>query len=286
MNDSLCFVQFLHPGGEQGPDDGRLKGWTVGPHRRKFLIGPGRYLVAGRPREAEVVFWGEWEAQSEVDPIPAPTPDGPRWVHRPFFDPPLSYRGLQHTDPFVFGDQFHYTGCMQHTKIGPTQMQNLSRGSVILFGSCRNRSAFVVDTVFVVARFIDHSLRDYRDKLHGHISNTYDSVTISPWYANTAQREKVHRLCFGAIPDEPVDGMFSFFPCLPASAAPHGFAGPDVFFDGLITPSQTQNKKLRRVGTTGELKGWWNEVVHQIQVQGLMLGTHAALPARGETGLS
>lgn len=278
MNDSLCFVQFLHPGGEHGPDDGRMRGWTVGPHQRKFLINPGRYIVDGKPQSAEIVFWGEWEAQSEVDPIPAPIPDGPRWVHRPFLDPPPSYRGLQNTDPFVFGVQFHYTGCLQHTKFGPTQLRNLSRGSVVLFGSCRHRSEFVVDTVFVVADFVDHSLRDYRDRLRGRISDTYNTVTIAPWYANTVQHDRVHRLYFGATPDEPVDGMFSFVPCLPVAAAPHGFARPAVFIDGVITPSQTQNKTLTRAGTTVELKRWWDDVVDQVEAKELALGTHASLP--------
>jgi hypothetical protein len=54
---------------------------------------------------------------------------------------------MQNTDPFVFGDQFHYTGCLQHTKRGATQLRYLDRGSVILFGSCREKRDFVVDTV-------------------------------------------------------------------------------------------------------------------------------------------
>jgi len=283
MDDSVCFVQFLHPGGEHGPDDGLLKRWNDGPHRRKFLIGQGQYLQGGVPIEEEVVFWGEWEAPSEVRPISAPPHDGPNWLHRPFLELPTSYRGLQNTDPFVFGDQFHYTGCLQHTKFGPTQLRNMSRGSVILFGSCLHRSTFVVDTVFGVADFVDHSLRDYRDKLQGRISDMYDRVTIAPWYANTVQRDKVHRLYFGATFDNPVDGMFSFVPCRPTDEAARGFARPDVFIPGLITPSQTQNKKLRRVGSSAELKPWWEEVVRQVEGQGLSLGTRIMLPLLGRS---
>jgi len=38
-----------------------------------------------------------------------------------------------------------------------TQLRNLSRGSVILFGSKRpGRPEFTLDTVFVVAGFVDH----------------------------------------------------------------------------------------------------------------------------------
>ena len=52
-------------------------------------------------------------------------------------------------DPFVFGPQFHYTGCMQHREGRPTQLRHLRAGSVVLFGSCTGRSSFVLDTVFV-----------------------------------------------------------------------------------------------------------------------------------------
>lgn len=57
------------------------KGWNTGPHRRKFLTAPGRYLEAGAMRSDELVFWGEWEPQSRVirtynDPMPG----GPRFL--------------------------------------------------------------------------------------------------------------------------------------------------------------------------------------------------------------
>ena len=37
MQDKLCFVQFMHTGGEHRPAaDGRMQ-WNDGAHRRKFL---------------------------------------------------------------------------------------------------------------------------------------------------------------------------------------------------------------------------------------------------------
>jgi len=231
-----------------------------------------------RLEETEVAFWGEWEAQSEVEPVPSPVRNGPHWLHRPFFDPPAIYSDHQNTDPFVFGDQFQYTGCLQHTKYGPTQMRNLSRGSIILFGSCQHRSVFVIDTVFVVANHIDHSLRDFREKLSGRVSATYEAVTLEPWYARVDSPDRVHRLYYGASFTDPIDGMFSCFPCLPASRAPHGFARPRVFISGNITPTLTQNKKMTCVGTTAEAKTLWDQVVNQVRVQGLALGVSAELP--------
>ena len=32
-----CFVQFMHPGGEHGPDTVNHKAWNVHYHKRKFL---------------------------------------------------------------------------------------------------------------------------------------------------------------------------------------------------------------------------------------------------------
>ena len=62
-----------------------------------------------------------------------------------------------------FGERFHYTGCLQHTRLGPTQLRSLAPGSLVLFGSCRGKSRFAVDTVFVVSDHVDHSARDSID---------------------------------------------------------------------------------------------------------------------------
>src|SRR4051794_3968086 len=93
MADALCFVQFPHPGREHGPgpNDG-LKPWARGQdeHRRKFMYAPGMWCdePGGDGQVGEVVFWGEWEADSTVSPVEAPVGGGPRWVHRPFFEGP------------------------------------------------------------------------------------------------------------------------------------------------------------------------------------------------------
>lgn len=235
MDDRLCFVQFLHPGGEHQPDAGRVRTWNRNDHRRKFLRSPGRYLGANGPQDGRIVFWGEWEPESvAIAEVEEPLPDGPRWVYEPYFVPPegasdeAEYGGRQNTDPFVFGRRFLYTGCLQHKQGRPTQLRNLTRGSVILFGSCRSGSRFVVDTVFVVADHIDHTKLDHRDRLRGRVPPTYEAVTLAPWYANTDEPARIHRLYIGATYDETVEGMFSFVPCLPNALAPKGFARPTV----------------------------------------------------------
>lgn len=145
MDDKLCVVQFLHPGGEHAPDGGPHMPWNTGPHPRKFLISPGDYVVGNelsRTHHAELTFWGEWEPQSEVAPFGPPYPGAPQYLHRPYYVLPLPSQQVQNTDPFVFGDRFRYTYCLQKTVFGPTQLQRMAHGSVILFGSCIGKSQF------------------------------------------------------------------------------------------------------------------------------------------------
>jgi hypothetical protein len=279
MDDKLCFIQFLHPGGEHEPDAGPAKAWNTSNHRRKFLKGHGRFLGPHAPQEGEIVFWGEWEAESKaIAEIANPLPNGPHWVHEPYYVPPASYRGLQNTDPFVFGDHFHYTGCMQHKQGKPTQLRHLARGSVILFGSCLHKSHFVVDTVFVVASHIDHSKRDYRDRLRGRVSETYDAVTLAPWYGNMIERDKSHRHYEGATIEAPVEGMFSFFPCLPSEDHPRGFARPMIRIPGVISDTQSQGFKKNEQASLTAVRNLWEQVRRQVTDQGLKLGIDAALP--------
>lgn len=222
MQDRLCFVQFMHPGKEHWPDAVGVKKWTKSAdgHGRKYLRSPGRYLhhLHESPTEGDFGFWGEWEAPSEVAAAVNPPSEGPRLVHRPFWSPLASYVGLHNTDPFVFGDRFFYTGCLQHTRRGPTQLRNLSRGSVILFGSKRpGHPEFTIDTVFVVAHSIDHSRRSYQRKLADVVSATYAAVTLGPWYADAAsctasEPEHSFRLYLGATIDDPVDGYVQLLP--------------------------------------------------------------------------
>ncbi len=145
------------------PNHGDLKSWNRGPHRRKFLLADGTYLLKGVRREGRVAFWGEWEPPSRVLARHPADGDLPRFVHEPILECPASFQGLKNTDPYVFGDRFLYTGCQQHTNQGTseTQLRRLTRGSVILFGSCLGLSRFVIDTVLVVADHVDHSFEDH-----------------------------------------------------------------------------------------------------------------------------
>jgi hypothetical protein len=290
MENRLCFVQFIHPGGEHKPDDGLIKSWNRDTHKRKFIKQAGRYILDGKVNDGEIVFWTEWEPESKVvREIRNPIAGGPRFVYEPYYVVPDSYQGLQNTDPFVFGEQFHYTGCQQRTKRGPTQLRYLSRGSVILFGSCESQSTFVLDTVFVVDDWIDHNRANYTRVLAEAISQCYAEVTMSPWYQDSFAESKAcalpnshetWRLYFGVSHDKPLQGMYSFFPCRPYEAESKGFARARIALPGVITDNLYQGKKYTEQPSLAEMKMLWDEVVAQVQEQGLALGVYAEMPRR------
>ena len=123
---------------------GNRKAWNKNGHRRKFLQQRGSYVKARDtvgPETGDLVFWGEWEPESDGVQIVSPLPNGPRWVHRPFYVRPASYRNLQNTDPFAFGDRFLYTFCRQ-TKLA--FLRDLAPGSLILFGSLKGGESYSI----------------------------------------------------------------------------------------------------------------------------------------------
>ncbi|MCP3993477.1 MAG: hypothetical protein GY722_00215 [bacterium] len=293
--ETLVFVQFIHPGGEHGEDSPGRKEWNPlsNAHRRKFLIAEGAYVLRDTLCVGTVGFWGEWEPPSVVVAQHPPLGNLPRFVHKPVLETPPNFAGLQNTDPFVFGPQFLYTGCQQHTNKGTaeTQLRRLTRGSVILFGSRVDSSRFVVDTVFVVADHIDHSFADHRQTLQGVVPDPYWTVTLGPWYADDSEESGCvpktsaasYRLYRGATYDERVDGMFSFVPCRPVreNGDIDRFARPEIQQEGKITRRLTQGKKITKLDHLIEARGLWDDVVRQVVSEDLALGVLVDLPDPG-----
>ncbi len=280
VEDALCFVQFLHPGGEHGHerDSRNRKEWNRGVHQRKFLASTGTYLSGGTEQEGAFGLWGEWEPPSRVAEYPQG--DGlPRFVHDPILEQPTNFVGLQNTDPFVFGPRFLYTNCQQHTRKGTveTQLRHLTTGSVILFGSCRDESRFVLDTVMVVADHIDHSDSDDARLIGNAVPDDYWAATLKPTYAS-ADSSRSFRLYFGATPLSPVRGMFSFAPCLPKDGGnPPRFARPEIRL-GEVTSNLKQGRRTTKLVDTDQALGIWKEVVAQVEAQRLSLAVRVELP--------
>ncbi len=278
MENKLSFVQFIHPGSEHIPDKGRFKGWNKGPQKQVFLKQAGRYLLPDQntTAEGELLFWANWEPDAEVkQQFAKPLPGSPSTIYSPHYALPNTYQGFQATDPFIFGHQFHYLANQQAVKTGLTPMRYLERGSVILFGSCRNKR-FILDTVFVTNHWISHNKRNYKEVLRRKISTTYAKTALLPFYQNDSGADL--RLYCGATFDKPLHGMYSFFPCALSGEKPMGFARPTIKIRDVINDNLLQGRKMNPQTSLDAVKSLWDEVVKQVTDQGLKLGVFAALP--------
>ncbi len=239
MANDRRFVQFSHPGREHEPDPGGGKCWNTynSSHARKFMEFRGKWTEEnGNARSRDLRAWGEWEAESDlVCELNQPGQDSlyPRYLWRPYYVSRDSYRRLHNTDPFIFGDRFLYSNCKQQTNSG---LARLRRGSVIAFGSGRSIAGerkWALDTVLVVADSLTYPAPDARQALAHAAPEVFLTVTSDPIAANGRGS---FRLYWGATPDDPVEGMFSFFPAMPA----HGDAGfPRPLIDlsrGILQP--------------------------------------------------
>lgn len=143
-------IKLLHPGTEASAKSlakGDLFLPNRGRHIRKYLQHYADYIehVNDCPKRLEVQFWGEWEGPSEI--LETYQKQIPSSLHRPC-NPSEEHPIIINTDPLVFEKHWFYTNCQQFRKYGPTKMNDLEDGSLILFGSTSKKS-FLIDTVLV-----------------------------------------------------------------------------------------------------------------------------------------
>ena len=280
MADSRRFIQLSQPGSEATLDCGEAWHSTAHGHQRKFMQLDGRWIAEkGDEHGDELWAWGEWEAQSELlrDLDCSGDRGLPLHLWAPFYAVIDDCRELHNTDPFIFGERFLYSNCQQW---GPRRngLRCLDRGSVIAFGSRVSRE-WVLDTVLVVANFIDYEARDVRSMLAESTHEAFLEVTGGP----ISHRDGVLRLYMGATPDARVDGMYSFFPAMPAGGDT-GFSRPCVNLPSEHFGKNVQYAKGQALGqsdlATEELRGLWESLVSQVHEAGLVTGMHAMLPER------
>ena len=275
-------VQFPHPGSEHDPG---TRPWRPRlkriPHARTFLQSPGtyRHAIEGSDHRGDVAFWGEWEGGAEViHELEPQSRVEPKWLCRPdpLCAPPPSPPPPQNTDPFVWGDAIIYTACKQDTN---KKLRRLGRGAVVLFGS-RLKGAFVLDTVLVVAGYVDHNHANFREVLAGIASPAHMRMTLEPWYASGV--ETTFRNYVGATPDNPVDGMISFAPCVPADGPRSGFVRPAIELDPFIKPGLAMGARTSDPLEPAQIAQQWRRVADQVLDQKLgkklALATHLDLP--------
>ncbi len=282
----MFFVQFPHPGKEHRPP-GNTMPWNTGDHGRKFLLSQGTFVdEADQVGDADLVFWGEWEPPSRI--IGRWPADGqlPRALHQPFWSHPVASGWRQNTDPWVFGDQMIYSNCKQTLKPGhrPTALQRLTRGSVICFGSAIN-GEFCLDTVFVVASAHHWSPDDAT--IATEAGNAFAVCTAESLASGNDDFAHAHLTLYcGATIEEPVGGMYSFVPALPADHGHPRFARPPARLPGLINPASTQSAfgASRRL-PADTVRNAWESVRHQVLLAGLVLAVHLNIPPHQDGGI-
>ena len=271
-NDRPYIVQFPHPGGEHRPRGEHID-WNRGQHRRKFLKATATYLDAGHVQRGPIAFWGEWEPQSQVvEAYPAGLPDGPRWLHEPWLKVPRHRRLLLNTDPLVFGDRFRYSNCRQARN---AVLRRLPPGSLLLFGSAL-RGAFVLDTVFVVARPGVDYLRGAPDHLA--VPEWVRSVVFDPLRGTGDGGYEALRLYEGVRQADDPSAPYSFVPCRPYVPGGGAFARPVIELDRRwLTPQLAMAAKATEA-TPDDVGAVWAAVVAQVVAAGLCLGVELDAP--------
>ncbi|MEV0359545.1 hypothetical protein AB0H71_26170 [Nocardia sp. NPDC050697] len=281
------FVQLPHPGREIAPRQDAVP-WNTGSHGRKFLRGAGEFLAESgeaRPQRGELAFWGEWESPSRIVQRWPRAGQLPRALHEPCWTRPIQPYPRQNTDPWVFGERMIYSNCKQNTRKGPTALRSLDPGSVIVFGSALG-GEFCVDTVFVVASaepwtplavgkhgLDDAFLAATAEPLGAPVAGTGGGCAPSPRAVLTLYR--------AATFDEPVNGMYSFVPALPADADEPRFARPSLRIPGAINPASAQSHRCAPgVDSPAAVYELWSETRQQVVDQDLVLATHLDIPAR------
>ncbi|MFJ1761480.1 hypothetical protein ACIOD2_14250 [Amycolatopsis sp. NPDC088138] len=169
-----------------------------------------------------------------------------------------------------------YSNCRQvRGEHRPTSMQALSPGSVICFGSKLDHG-FCVDTVFVIAESEPWTPAESADLGE---DEAFMACTAEQLAAG-ADAHTPLTLYRAATFENPVHGMYSFVPALPADGEGPRFARPALRMPDLINPAVCMNTwGSKRPLEVAEVRNAWNSVREQVFEAGLVLATHLETPA-------
>lgn len=272
---SISTVQLNHPGAEKSfkldrgysQHEGKLiREWNGDKnHYRKFIHHQGCYVteIGGVPKYDDILFWGEWEANSYFQPINKSNPNG---IHQPFHS--LHIRNHQNTDPYIFGDNFLYSICKQRGKLN-----QLEKGSVLLFGSSF-KDGFLLDTVFVVGSF--ESAHDVASNKAINYSRKYFEVTLERLgndyiYPNPDSKLRLYRGLMYAENHE----FFSYTPCRKYNNVTNkGFARVILPYEEIGGVMFSNNPTGIKILNSGRLESYaiWQAITQEVLNQGFSLG--------------
>lgn len=271
MNGQPTAVKFYHPGREWSSRAAQgIAPWATNPpgHRRKYLEAGGSYLVepGGPVQHGCVGFWGEYEAPTAFRRLPPPpAPHMPTFVHRPMPPHPSARpaRGAMNADPLVLGEQWLYSNCQQ----GLANMRRLDPGDVVIFGSQLD-GAFVVDTLFVVADRISYTRQTARASIGTRVADWVYPLVLE------LVADGPHVLYIGATYQNPINGLFSYVPCVDMQDCPQGFARPRA-------PAAYQSAQSQSVKYMADPVRVWHDITRCVLDAELFLGVSIGVPLGG-----
>ena len=268
----LSIVQFLHHG------EGTLKNmqckmifpWNQADrHYRKYMCCSGKYMQNGVEVQDRLMFWGEWEPDSYIIKDFGAKNSFPRYLQKPIWPCQVPNKFSRcGTDPFVFSKPFVYDFCDQDTF---ALLSNLDKGSLILFGfHKKNPFRFIVDTVFVVGDYLDFTSANL-SLLQSRISEKdYLIIEQNMPFLNSGKK---YRCYFGATPQNPVNGMYSFVPCCLYSEGKNKFLSITNNISNIINIQKTQGVTQTKCNSINNVKSIWNNIKTLTAQQGLLEGT-------------
>jgi hypothetical protein len=141
-----------------------------------------------------------------------------------------------------------------------------------------------------VDHWIDWLKSDPLKDLQGEVSDTYMETTIMPICQNMESegcsifdpKTDSLRMYFGATFDDPVDGMFSFFPAQVGIEGQTGFPRPILDFPEVISKGKAVRYRLNRRREIEDIHPLWSQVANKVTRLGLVLGLGAEIPKRME----
>ena len=231
-------------------------GWnTASSHKRKFIKRSGSYLSDTMVHNADLYFWGEYEAGSECTVV---SRTRPRAIHDVLIParcvssiPPEALN----TDPYVFGNHFKYICCGMRKNGGKYQP-----GDVILFGKVSyditlNRHFMCLDTVFVVKEVVpvDMSLN----------YTQYYKAGIEPTYGK-------YNIFYRGVPYSPDVKYFSFVPCK-TDCSQDPLPMIDLTSLSFIVKKQFNSWTAKPIILTPLV---WDTIIKEVKMSGWELGIH------------
>ena len=231
-------------------------GWnTSNRHKRKFIKRSGNYLNGSTVHNADIYFWGEYEASSECTVV---SKNRPKAIH----DVLIPARGVSpiptsalNTDPYVFGNHFKHICCGMRKNGGKYQP-----GDVILFGKVSydntlKKHFMFLDTVFVVKDIV---------KVNMALNNTqYYKAGIEPIYGK-------YDIFYRGVTYSPEEKYFSFVPCKT------DYSQGQLPKIDLTSLSFTINKQFNswRAIPINLTNSVWNTIINEVLKSGWKLGIH------------